>query len=118
MKCNKCGLQYNINDEFASDIACGDCETKALDALISLTFKGTNIYFNEPVIKIKHDDLKRFGDSLFRSECPKCKDGILLVYRDGKTFRLKAEDRCVTCGQLFEYTDIDEMRKEDGDYVE
>jgi len=65
---------------------------------------------DEPVRDVRHSDLKRYGDSVFKSVCPACSDGILLVYRDQQTFKLQEGDRCVACGQAFRYTDIDEIR--------
>ena len=61
-------------------------------------------------IKIKHSSLKRVGDSLFRSECPKCKDGILPVTRDQKTLKIIAEDYCLLCGQRFIYEDFETIQ--------
>ena len=68
---------------------------------------------DEPEIAVKHSELKRIGDSFYRSECPKC-GGVLLVGRDNITFILQARDRCILCGQMFRYIDIDEMRKREG----
>lgn len=69
-----------------------------------------------PPIEVKHSDLKRFGDSLYKSECPKCKDGLLLVGRNSKTLKLEARDVCVNCGRRFIYADIKKMRLQlDGD---
>ena len=65
-------------------------------------------------IQVKHSELDRdSSNSIYRSECPVCKIGILLVRRDDDSFVLKAEDRCILCGQKFVYDDIDEMRKKD-----
>jgi hypothetical protein len=45
-----------------------------------------------------------------------CPEGILLVGRDPKSLVLKAADRCLSCGQRFEYSDIEELRaRERGD---
>jgi hypothetical protein len=62
-------------------------------------------------INVKHKDLKRYGDSRFKSKCPECDEGMLLVYRDPQTFKLLANDICIFCGQKFIYTDIDELNK-------
>jgi predicted RNA-binding Zn-ribbon protein involved in translation (DUF1610 family) len=65
---------------------------------------GTNI--REPEIEVRHSELERFSsESLFRSKCPKCHEGILPVGRDPKTLRLSRHDRCVVCGQAVRYTD-------------
>jgi uncharacterized protein (DUF983 family) len=69
---------------------------------------GKNI--NEPIKKIKHSELLRTGDSAYRSACPECEEGTLLVMRDPNTFQLSPVDRCLLCGQTFEYVDIKEMR--------
>lgn len=66
---------------------------------------------DEPPIHVKHADLVRIGDSMYRSKCPVCSDGHLLVNRDQVTMDLLAADRCVLCGQLFIYDDIEEMRE-------
>jgi thiol-disulfide isomerase/thioredoxin len=58
-----------------------------------------------PVL-VSHLDLERVSnDSLFRSWCPSCKKGMLLVQRDQGTFRLINVDRCTLCGQTVIYTD-------------
>ena len=61
---------------------------------------------NKKPITVKHADLKRVGDSMFKSTCPICKDGILLVRRDNNTFQITSEDRCILCGQAFVYEDL------------
>jgi len=68
---------------------------------------------DEPIIEVKHSDLERFGNGIYRSECPKC-SGALLMERDSKTFVLQEYDRCVLCGQRFRYSDINELRKAEG----
>lgn len=66
---------------------------------------------NEPVQDVKHSNLERSSpNSPYRSHCPVCEDGVLLVGRDLDTFELKELDICVCCGQHFRYTDIEEMR--------
>lgn len=75
---------------------------------------GANIY--KVPIKIMHSELERADDnSIFRSECPVCNVGILLVTRDKVTFKLIAEDLCILCGQHVVYTDIDELREKAGE---
>ena len=63
------------------------------------------INLHAPVLQVKHRELERVGDSLFRSRCPVCKQGFLLVYRDQGSFELLLEDRCMLCGQSVFYTD-------------
>ncbi len=69
------------------------------------------ININKEPIKIKHSELERRDNSLYRSVCPVCKEGALMVERDFNTFELVAEDICILCGQKFIYSDIDKMRK-------
>jgi len=67
-----------------------------------------------PVKEVRHADLQRESDnSLFKSKCPACKDGVLLIYREDNG-RLREFDRCIACGQAVRYTDIDDLRKLDG----
>ena len=62
---------------------------------------------NKP-IEVRHQDLEPDSDeSLFRSECPICSRGVLLVRRDQKTFHLSSWDNCISCGQQFIYTDFE-----------
>ena len=61
-------------------------------------------------ISIKHSELKRAGNSLYKSHCPICDDGILLVTRDKDTAVLLEEDRCINCGQVFIYEDIQNLK--------
>jgi hypothetical protein len=64
----------------------------------------------EPVF-VRHSELSRVqavdgsGASPFRSWCPVCEQGILLVGRE--TMTLNRVDRCIVCGQLFVYEDAD-----------
>lgn len=68
---------------------------------------------NEPVREVRHADLTRVGDSAYRSECPACDEGILLVAREPNTFVLMELDHCIICAQRFRYTDIADMRSRD-----
>lgn len=62
-------------------------------------------------IHVKHADLARSSDdSMYRSQCPACDEGTLLVYRDPKTFELLARDMCILCGQVVIYDDIEELK--------
>lgn len=65
--------------------------------------------FDADQIKLKHSSLKLFSpdSSLFRVCCPVCDDGILLVARNQKTFKLSRNDRCIVCAQSVYYTDED-----------
>lgn len=60
-----------------------------------------------PIMKVKHSDLERAdNDSPHKSKCTACHHGVLLMERHIDTFKLKNTDRCILCGQSFEYTDI------------
>lgn len=72
------------------------------------------INVNEPIIEINHKNLSRFGGSPYKSVCPKCEEGLLLIYRDQKSLVLQEYDRCVLCGQQFKYKDIQELRRAEG----
>ena len=66
---------------------------------------GVNL--GKPAISVRHSELERLDeDSLFKSCCPACKKGILLVRRDSQTLEVSKIDRCVLCSQLFEYEDL------------
>ena len=68
----------------------------------------------EPIV-VKHSELKRASEtSMYRSECPSCKDGVLLVCREQPSLRLAEEDYCIRCGRRFLYSDIHEMRTREG----
>jgi hypothetical protein len=70
---------------------------------------GINI--GEKPIFIKHASLERLSDnSQYRSLCPVCKIGVLLVRRDPVTFELCQEDYCILCCQHIIYTDIGEQK--------
>jgi hypothetical protein len=59
---------------------------------------------HEPIIEVQHTDLERSGDSPYRSKCPKCEKGLLMIFRDNRQ-RLMRHDRCISCAQRFYYTD-------------
>ena len=60
----------------------------------------------KPPIRVRHEKLKRVGDSAFRSECPACHRGVLMVRRDQETYELLKEDYCLLCGQAFVYESV------------
>ena len=72
-----------------------------------MTEKAGINFFQEP-IHVNHADLERMGDSIFKSVCPKCKDGVLLVNRDQRTLGIVKKDRCILCAQSFIYDDFKE----------
>lgn len=62
-----------------------------------------------PVLKVKHSNLDRIGDSKHKSQCPKCSEGLLLMRRDeAAPHGLQTEDWCTFCAQRYEYTDVKE----------
>ena len=71
----------------------------------------TGVNINKEPMIVKHSELYREGDSMFRSACPVCNEGFLLVRRDQDTFELLAEDNCILCGQRVIYSDIGDIGK-------
>ena len=61
--------------------------------------------YREPPIYLIHADLARADDSAYRSKCPVCGSGILLVMRN-EDMTLSDKDFCTECAQRFIYTDI------------
>lgn len=62
-----------------------------------------------PPLEVRHKNLKRVQeDSAFKSECPSCETGLLLVKRNMETFVVENEDICTHCGQRFKYIDIEQ----------
>ena len=60
----------------------------------------TQANFFQPTIRVFHHNLKREDEeSIYKSSCPICALGILLVGRDQKTLLLRDWDRCILCGQ-------------------
>lgn len=71
----------------------------------------TVINLNRPPIHVNHTELKRlYDESIFKSICPACTRGTLVMRRDPDTFELLAEDRCLLCAQLVIYDDIETMK--------
>jgi hypothetical protein len=59
-----------------------------------------------PPVTVSHTSLRRFStESPYRSYCPVCNTGVLLVNRDQKSYRLINADRCTYCAQLIIYSD-------------
>jgi len=70
-----------------------------------------SININNEIIQVLHSDLERISEaSIFRSHCPKCGLGTLMVNRndDGS---ISEYDRCLLCGQVFQYLDIEKFIK-------
>ena len=73
---------------------------------------GKNLY--NPIVEIYHAHLIRANDdSVFRSRCPFCTTGTLLVMRCSDGI-LSDIDRCISCGQMVKYKDMEEIRKKYG----
>jgi len=68
---------------------------------------------NNPIENIKFSELERYEYGSYKSVCPKC-GGLLVMSRDQKTFVLEDLDHCLLCGQVYRYTDINELRKLEG----
>jgi hypothetical protein len=65
---------------------------------------GCNV--KKPILEVRHADLTRYSsESDFKSDCPACGEGILLVSRLIGKFLLSRYERCTLCGQAFWYTD-------------
>jgi hypothetical protein len=65
----------------------------------------------EPILEIPHCELERYGDSKFKSVCPKCKRGLLGVHRSNQPpYKLQEHDHCMLCGQRVRYLDINLLR--------
>ena len=59
-----------------------------------------------PVMSVRHADLERISDQeVFKSFCPVCDQGVVLVARDMKNGCLSRYEHCTLCGQHFFYTD-------------
>ncbi len=65
---------------------------------------------SKPIIKIRHADLERISDSKYTSFCPICDEGTLVVKRHPKTLEIEPIDRCLNCGQRFEYIDYKTLK--------
>ena len=75
-------------------------------------FWATRAYFmlrdnyNRPHVRVRHSDLRRIDeDTAYRSDCPECGLGVLLVQRDQTTLVLLRSDLCARCWTRFWYTD-------------
>ncbi len=75
--------------------------------------------YHRPVMKVKHADLKRYSESDFKTICPMCEEGLLLVHRDQTTLELLRHDHCTGCAQQVYYIDSNingEKFKEDSSH--
>jgi hypothetical protein len=57
-------------------------------------------------IEVEHSRLERLDEeSIYKSWCPECRSGVLLVSRPLGIYKLNRAERCTLCGQPFWYTD-------------
>lgn len=83
-----------------------------IDILTPEDFLLPNI--KKPPIQVFHKNLKRLSEtSYYKSVCPVCENGLLLVGRDLNTLILQEYDFCVSCGQHFQYMDIKKMQEKE-----
>jgi len=71
------------------------------------TRPATGCNINKRAVRVRHGELERVNDeeSPFRSWCPVCDRGILLVGRTASFKALSRVDRCTLCGQVVIYED-------------
>ena len=101
---------------------CGKCKARTADCA-DRDLRGTELCMNlltginkdSPPRAVKHSELTRVGDSRYKSDCPECGVGTLLVRREEKSLRLEAYDTCILCAQRFTYSDILQMREAEED---
>jgi hypothetical protein len=61
--------------------------------------------YGNTLVKVVHAKMPRVGDSAYRSLCPVCQTGHLMVSRNRTSFRLLRADSCTFCCQGFIYQD-------------
>lgn len=67
---------------------------------------------DKPIQEVEHEKLERYSEtSPYKSVCPVCKEGVLMMGRNLETLVLQEHDFCILCGQQFRYTDIDKLRE-------
>lgn len=65
---------------------------------------GWNIH--APPIEVMHEGLRRLDDeSSYKSCCPVCAKGVMLLSRSLASRTLQRFERCTLCGQAFWYMD-------------
>lgn len=73
--------------------------------------EGVAVNRDKEPISVKHAELERMSDnSPYRSMCPACERGALMMRRNDETFELLAEDNCLYCAQKVIYEDIEDLR--------
>jgi len=68
----------------------------------------TGININSDVLIVQHANLNRYGDSMYKSVCPVCEQGILFIRRDDEG-HLMPDDMCCLCAQKVRYTDLETL---------
>jgi len=64
----------------------------------------------KPILDVLHSELQRYSDSsMYKSKCPVCEEGLLLIGRNQENHKLLEVDYCVLCGQHVRYLDIDRL---------
>lgn len=98
-----CGKSCASSDDFCQQHRCREDGCTARSRSGPKVLAGENL--NKPIQRVRHADLQRVStESPFRSWCPVCDQGILLVRReDLPGTRLCKLDNCSMCGQLFLY---------------
>ena len=67
---------------------------------------GFGVNFRNTLVRVLHSELERYSEeSPYRSRCPVCKTGILMVSRHPQSFQLSPFDRCTFCAQGVIYED-------------
>jgi len=62
--------------------------------------------YRRPPVSVRWSELERAGEeSAFRSECPVCDQGLLLIKRTPDHEHFSCYDNCTSCGQVFVYED-------------
>lgn len=110
--CKKTVTKSNFFYGSDGDKVCLNCTKEYVEK--DMVYEYPKFFKNDP-IEIKHADLQKVSEnSWFKKKCPKCDTGTLMVIRDKSNGYVLSElDRCISCGQQFKYTDIEEMRKND-----
>ena len=105
-----CGHGCSSSDDWCQHHDCGrpTCPVHRSPPVVA----GENL--KKPMMIVRHSTLDRTdtgSESVFRSWCPVCHRGLLLVKRIQATLQLSRFDNCTLCGQLifYEETEIEGM---------
>ncbi len=74
----------------------------------------TPVNVNSPVIMIAHGSLERLSKDSVTVECTECPIGLVGPERDRTTLVTISTARCDMCAQRFEWTDLEDIKKETG----